>query len=67
MMGSKNTFLVHVASCQNATWQGQIVWAEKNQTSSFRSALEMIKLMDSAVEQAGVDNDNLHFQETGGE
>jgi hypothetical protein len=65
--GKLATFVVHVQCHQNATWQGQIVWAEKNQTSSFRSALEMIKLMDSAVEQAGVDNDNLHFQETGGE
>lgn len=65
--GKLATFVVHVQCHQNATWQGQIVWAEKNQTSSFRSALEMIKLMDSAVEQAGVGNDNLHFQETGGE
>ena len=50
--GKLATFLVHVQYCQNATWQGTIVWADEKQTSNFRSALEMLKLMDSAVEQS---------------
>ncbi len=49
MMGSKNTFLVHVASCQNATWQGSITWLEEKESKHFRSLLEMIKLIDTAI------------------
>lgn len=45
--GEKATFLVRVQYRQRATWQGQITWAEKNKTVSFRSALELLKLIDS--------------------
>ena len=48
--GEKATFVVHVMYRQNATWQGSVTWTEKKQTANFRSALELIKLMDSAVE-----------------
>ncbi len=47
----KGTFVVHIHHCENATWQGEIVWAERNQTQKFRSALELLKLMDSALEE----------------
>ena len=50
--GRMATFVVHVMHRQNATWQGTVVWAEKDQKASFRSALELIKLMDSAVEES---------------
>lgn len=50
--GRMATFVVHVMHRQNATWQGTVVWAEKNQKASFRSALELIKLMDGAVEES---------------
>lgn len=52
--GKKATFVVQVFYRQNATWQGQVVWSEKNQTKQFRSALELIKLIDSAVEESEV-------------
>ena len=35
---------------QNATWQGDVIWAEKNERQSFRSALELLKLIDSALD-----------------
>lgn len=44
------TFVVHVQYYENATWQGEVVWAEKNKTEKFRSALELLKLIDSALE-----------------
>ena len=47
--GSKCTFEITVKFRQNATWQGQILWAEKNQKQNFRSVLEMLKLMDEAL------------------
>ena len=43
------TFLVEIKSCKNESWQGRLTWVEKNQTASFRSALELMKIMDSAV------------------
>ncbi|NBK91634.1 hypothetical protein D5278_06500 [bacterium 1XD21-13] len=45
--GGKATFLVRVQYRQRATWQGQVTWLEKNRTVSFRSALELLKLIDS--------------------
>ncbi len=42
------TFLVHVQYRQNATWQGEIFWAERQRIQTFRSALELLKLFDSA-------------------
>lgn len=44
------TFVVHVQHYENATWQGEVVWAEQKRTEKFRSALELLKLMDSALE-----------------
>ena len=46
---SKGTFEINVKFMQNSTWQGQIHWVEKNQKQNFRSALEMLKLMDEAL------------------
>lgn len=48
-VGRKASFIVRVTSRQNATWQGSISWTEKGVTKHFRSALELLKLMDSAL------------------
>ena len=48
-VGTKCTFEIMVRFRQNATWQGQILWAEKNLKQNFRSVLEMLKLMDEAL------------------
>lgn len=49
--GDLATFVVHVQYRQNATWQGKIFWAEKQSEQSFRSALEMLRMMDQAIAQ----------------
>ncbi|MBQ3108078.1 MAG: hypothetical protein IJP37_03790 [Clostridia bacterium] len=46
----KNTFVINVLFRQNASWQGTIQWVNQNKTQHFRSTLELIKLMDSALE-----------------
>lgn len=46
----KASFLVHVQFRQHATWQGSITWVEKGVTQHFRSALEMLRLMNEALE-----------------
>jgi hypothetical protein len=55
---SKCTFEISVRFRQNATWQGKILWAEKNKTQNFRSVLEMIKLMDEALTD-GIEEDQV--------
>jgi len=49
--GQDATFVVHVKYRQNATWQGTVTWADKNKRQNFRSALELIKLMESAMDE----------------
>lgn len=48
--GDRGTFIVRVKYRQNATWQGDVVWAEKNKRQDFRSAMELLHLINSAFE-----------------
>ena len=43
------TFAVRILFRQNASWQGSVTWLEGNREESFRSVLELIFLMDSAL------------------
>ncbi len=45
--GEQATFWVKVLFRQNATWQGSIKWVEEGNEINFRSALELIMLLDS--------------------
>ena len=45
------TFKVKVLFRQSASWQGTLSWCEGRTETSFRSALELVKLMDSALPQ----------------
>lgn len=48
----KHNFIVQITHQQNATWQGTVTWVDENRSQSFRSALELIRLIDSAVGEA---------------
>lgn len=48
-LNDKPTFIINVQYRQNTTWQGTIKWVEGDIEKRFRSTLELIKLMDSAV------------------
>ena len=51
-MGKENntgTFIIKIMNQQNSTWQGSLTWVEEQKTEYFRSALELIKMMDEAV------------------
>lgn len=50
--GKMATFVVHVMYRQHSTWQGSVTWAETGEKANFRSALELIKLMDSAMDES---------------
>ena len=43
------SFAVRVLFRQNASWQGSVSWLEGSREESFRSALELAFLMDSAL------------------
>lgn len=57
--GERETFVVRIMNTQNATWQGTVTWTDGKRTESFRSALELIRLIDSTLmeqeEQSGGD------------
>lgn len=48
--GAVATFAVRILFRQNASWQGSVTWMEGKREQSFRSALELILLMGSALE-----------------
>lgn len=48
--GEWATFAVRILFRQNASWQGSVAWMEGKQEQSFRSALELIFLINSALE-----------------
>lgn len=45
--GKLATFITYVQYRQNSTWQGETVWAEKEQMYRFSSTLEFIRLLDN--------------------
>lgn len=49
MEGKLATFSVRVLFRQNASWQGSVTWLDGGRSQSFRSVLELILLMDSAM------------------
>lgn len=46
------TFIIQIKYRENCTWQGTVEWIEKRQKMTFRSALELIRIIDS-TEQEG--------------
>lgn len=42
-------FQLNVMFRQNATWQGSLLWADEGMEAHFRSVLEVINLMHSAL------------------
>ncbi len=49
--GKLGTFVIHVVYRQDATWQGHMIYQEKNEKKDFVSVLELIKYIDSSLEE----------------
>lgn len=47
--GALATFYVMVKGRANATWQGEVIWVEKEISKKFRSVMELMILMDNAL------------------
>lgn len=54
--GEMGTFIVRVKYRQHSTWQGEVVWAEGKQKNHFRSALELMKMIDEVLDQNSQDD-----------
>jgi hypothetical protein len=46
---SRNAFLIRMLDFQNNTWQGEIVRLGTKETKGFRSAMELLTLLDSGI------------------
>jgi len=62
MNGAKSAqmgdFVVRILNHQHHTWQGTITWIGREKEIVFRSTLELIMLMDSAVRGDGTGWEN---------
>ena len=47
----QGTFIVKILNNQHSTWQGSVHWVEEKVTQKFRSALELLKLIDGALDE----------------
>ena len=54
-MDKTETFVVKILDSQNSTWQGRVTWVEENKTQHFRSALELLKMIDSVVNREEIE------------
>lgn len=48
--GEMGTFEIKILFRQNASWQGIVTWKEQEKEESFRSVLELLLLIDSALQ-----------------
>ena len=45
----RGTFVVKIEHCDRQTWQGEVLWADERKSEKFRSALELLGLINEAV------------------
>lgn len=43
------TFIIEMKSYENHSWQGILTWVESKKSKPFRSALELVKMLDSVI------------------
>ena len=49
--GRVATFILYIPMRRNSSWQGEVVWVEKNKHVLFRSVLELLHLIGSACDE----------------
>lgn len=55
-----DTFIIQIAYQQNDTWQGTLKWMNQGKEAHFRSTLELIHMIDTAIRtDSGHTDDNL--------
>lgn len=51
----KQTFVLEIIGDQNQSWQGRLEWIQGKKQQNFRSVMEMLVLLESAVPKDEVD------------
>ena len=49
--GDMGTFVIRVQHRQHSSWQGRVTYLEEDRTVYFRSALELIKIIDGTLDE----------------
>lgn len=47
----KHTFIVEISDTKEQSWQGSIEWVQTRTKRSFRSAMELLRLIESALDE----------------
>lgn len=47
--GKDATFIIRVSHRQHSSWQGEVTWIDGKKKEYFRSALELVKMIDEAL------------------
>ena len=55
--GEQGTFIIRVEQRQHSSWQGRVTWVEEGKTENFRSALELLKMIDGALDGMDIKED----------
>ena len=55
-------FFIRIMFRQHASWQGEICWMNGEKSLYFRSMLEMIMLLQEALDEAGVPEADYTFR-----
>lgn len=50
-MKRKHTFIVEISDTRNQSWQGNVEWVQGQKEQPFRSVLELLKLIESALHE----------------
>lgn len=45
----KQTFILEINDTQNQSWQGKVEWVQGHKKETFRSVMELLRLVDSVV------------------
>lgn len=61
------SFLIRVQYQENTSWQGTIHWLERRKSQTFRSLLELIVLLQEALEKGTSPCTGFHTWEVGEE
>lgn len=51
--GDMGTFVIRVQHRQHSSWQGKVTYLDEDKTVYFRSVLELIKIIDGVLGEAG--------------
>lgn len=48
-MKKRQTFIIEVMDTKNSSWQGKVNWVDGKKEQTFRSVMELLRLIDSVV------------------